>query len=127
MLKLKLKILVLVSIFFTPGLIAAGDFDGSEPFLCAVIEAIECMPGEGCDTGTPESINLPRFFKINVKEKKLTTTKESIRKKSTTIQKLEHLDGKLIIEGAQDGHESVRDGLGWTMAINEESGEMVLT
>jgi hypothetical protein len=40
---------------------------------------------------------------------------------------LEHIDGKLIIEGAQDGIENVRDGLGWTMAINEESGEMVLT
>ena len=127
MLKLKLKLLVLVFIFVAPGLTVAGDFDGSEPFLCAMIEANECLPAEGCNTGTPESINLPRFFKINVKEKKITTTRRNSRREATTIERLEHIDGKLIIEGAQNGLENVRDGLGWTMAINEESGEMVLT
>ena len=53
--------------------------------------------------------------------------RKSVRKKSTTIERLEHLDGKLIVEGAQDSLENVKDGLGWTMAITEESGAMVLT
>ena len=47
MLKLKLTLLVLVCMFVAPGLTVAGDFDGSEPFLCAVIEAIECLPARG--------------------------------------------------------------------------------
>ena len=127
MLKLNIKILVLGLFIAIPGLAIAGDFDGSEPFLCAAMEAIECLPGEGCDTGTPESVNLQRFFWVNIKEKKLTTTRDSAVRGATTIERLEHLDGKLIIEGAQDGLEDVRDGLGWTMAINEESGKMVLT
>ena len=36
-------------------------------------------------------------------------------------------DGKLILQGAEDGVEGVRDGLGWTLAISEEIGRMVLT
>jgi hypothetical protein len=37
------------------------------------------------------------------------------------------LDGKLILQGAEDGIENVRDGLGWTAAISEETGKFILT
>jgi hypothetical protein len=124
---LKLKILILVLVVFVPGLVVAGDFDGSKPFLCAVIEAIECLPGEGCNNGTPESVNLPRFFKINVSKKSITEVGGSQGGEATKIERVEHIDGKLFIEGAEEGLKDVSDGLGWTMAINEESGEMVLT
>jgi len=104
MLKLKITTLVLVCVFIAPGSIVAGDFDGSEPFLCAAIEVIECLPGEGCTNGTPESVSLPRFFRINLKEKKITSTRESQGREATAIERSEHIDGKLIIEGAEDGN-----------------------
>jgi hypothetical protein len=31
------------------------------------------------------------------------------------------------LQGAEDGYEKMRDGLGWTMAISEETGQLVLT
>ncbi len=37
------------------------------------------------------------------------------------------MDGKLILQGAEDGYEKMRDGLGWTMAISEATGQVVLT
>ena len=40
---------------------------------------------------------------------------------------MNRIDGKLILQGVEDGEEGVRDGLGWTMAISEDSGDMVLT
>ena len=40
---------------------------------------------------------------------------------------VEYLDGKLVLQGADDGLEDVRDGAGWTMSINESTGEMVMT
>ena len=46
---------------------------------------------------------------------------------ATTIERQEVVDGKLILQGAEDGYEKMRDGLGWTMAISEESGQVVLT
>ena len=40
---------------------------------------------------------------------------------------MEHVDGKLILQGAEDGVEGVRDGVGWTIAISEETGKLILT
>jgi len=40
---------------------------------------------------------------------------------------MERIDGKLILQGAEDGYESVRDGLGGTIAISEGTGRVVMT
>ena len=45
----------------------------------------------------------------------------------TAIEWIEWADGKLILQGAEDGVENVRDGLGWTVAISEETGKFVFT
>ena len=37
------------------------------------------------------------------------------------------VDSKLILQGAEDGVEGVRDGIGWTLAIAQDTGKMVLT
>ncbi len=42
-------------------------------------------------------------------------------KSSTTI------DEKLFLQGADDGVEGVRDGLAWSLAIDQKTGKMVLT
>ncbi len=44
-----------------------------------------------------------------------------------TIERVEEVDNKLIIQGAEQGREGVRDGFGWTIAIMEDTGDMVLT
>ena len=43
------------------------------------------------------------------------------------VDLLEIVDGKLILQGAEDGYDKMRDGLGWTMAISETTGQVVLT
>ena len=125
--KIKLLVAVLLALFCLPSQVLAQDFDGSKPLLCAMIEVIECIPVEGCDRVTPEAANLPRFLSINFKDKKIVVPHGSQKGRTSAIERLEHIDGKLIIEGAEDGVEGVRDGMGWSMAINEESGDMVLT
>lgn len=40
---------------------------------------------------------------------------------------MEKVDGKLILQGAEDGLEGVRDGVGWTLVISEDTGKFVLT
>ena len=105
----------------------AGDFDGSKPMLCAVMDIVECGPDGNCQKVTVEDVSIPQFLKINSKEKKITATQTSGSKKSTTIKNIEHVDGKLILQGAEDGIEGVRDGVGWSLAIAEDTGKMVLT
>jgi len=105
----------------------AGDFDGSHPLICAVMDIVECQPGGKCQQVTAEDVGIPSFFKINFKEKKISATQSGGSTRSTEIENLEHIDGKLIIQGAEDGIEGVRDGLGWSLAIAEETGKTVLT
>lgn len=116
---------LIICIFTLPAV--AGDFDGSKPMLCAVIDIVECGPGGNCQQLTAEDAGIPRFLKVNFKAKKITATRASGSKKSTTIKNSEHVDGKLILQGAEDGIEGVRDGVGWSIAIAEDTGNMVLS
>jgi hypothetical protein len=100
----------------------AADFDGSKSLICASQAANECIAGKHCGHVAPASINIPDFFDINVKDKVITGTAAK-----TPIERVEHLDGKLVLQGADDGVEGVRDGIGWTMTIDEESGKMSLS
>jgi hypothetical protein len=37
------------------------------------------------------------------------------------------IEGKLILQGAEEGYAGIHDGLGWTIAINIANGEAILT
>lgn len=117
----------IISIFMITIPAFAGDFDGSKPLLCAVIDIVECGSGGKCQQVTAEDVGIPRFIKVNFKKKTITATQASGNKKSTTIKNSEHIDGKLILQGAEDGIEGVRDGVGWSIAIAEDTGNMVLS
>ena len=105
----------------------AGDFDGSKPMICAVMDIVECQPGGKCQQITAEEASIPNFFKINVKNKKISGVLADGSKRITQIEHIEKVDGKVIIQGAEDGVEGVRDGVGWSGAIAEDTGKMVVT
>ena len=107
--------------------VGAGDFDGTRPLLISVIRVVECVPDGTCREVTPESVELPRFLKIDFAKKTIRPAAADDETPPTTIERQEVVDGKLILQGAEDGYEKMRDGLGWTMAISEESGLVVLT
>ena len=105
----------------------AASFDGSKAMLCAMQSVTQCDAGADCVSVTPENVNLPDFFQIDVSGKVISSTPESGRDSTTPIERSEILDGKLVLQGADDGVEDVRDGLGWTISINEETGKMVIS
>jgi hypothetical protein len=116
---------MLICMFSFPAM--AGDFDGSKELICAVMNLVECQPGGKCQQVTAEDVGIPHFWKINFKEKKISAIQADGSKRSTTIENFEKIDGKIIIQGAEDGIEGVRDGVGWSLAIAEETGKTVLT
>jgi hypothetical protein len=118
-------ITALVSLLSLP--VFAGDFDGSKALLCALMDFVECQPGGKCQPVTAEELGLPQFIRINFQEKKISGSQSGGSGKGTAIERLEEIDGKLIIQGAEDGVENVRDGVGWSLAIAEETGKLVLT
>ena len=115
----------IICLFSAPA--AAGNFDGSKELICAVMDLVECLPGGKCQQVTAEEVGIPHFLRLDFKKKKISATYMDGSKRSTTIENFEKIDGKVIIQGAEDGIEGERDGLGWSLAIAEETGKMVLT
>ncbi len=105
----------------------AAGFDGSQPLLCASTTVIECLPIAGCRQVAPQAVAAPPFMRLDVSAETLTTPGTGTNGKSSAIERSETVDGKLILQGAEDGIKGVRDGLGWTLAISQDTGRMVLT
>ncbi len=105
----------------------AADFGKANRLICSVVDVHECEPGAACEQATAEEINIPLFFKIDLKKKHVTGIRAGGVKSEASIDRIQHLDEKIILQGAQDGRKDERDGVGWTMAIMEDTGKMVLT
>ena len=118
--QLNLVVLVILCLLVTPLSVAAGDFDGSKPLLCAVIDTFECWPDGECQWGKAESINIPQFLRINFKKKIISGTRESGEVRTTKIENMARIDGKLILQGVQSGK-------AWSMVIMESNGKTTLT
>jgi hypothetical protein len=118
---------VLLCSIIAASAVEAGDFDGTRPLLVSVIRAVECVPDGTCREVTPASVDLPQFLKIDFSKKTIRPADADDETPDTVIERQEIVDGKLILQGAEDGYEKMRDGLGWTMAISEATGQVVLT
>ncbi len=101
--------------------------DGSEAVICAAVEIMECVPDEECQRVSARDAGIPRFLQIDFAGQQITRTKPSGDEIASQIERSEVVDGRLILQGAEDGFESVRDGIGWSLSIDETSGNMVLT
>jgi hypothetical protein len=105
----------------------AAAIDGTEPVICALAETMECVPNEACHRVSAVSIGAPRFLRINFADGQITKVHPGGEGITTSIERSEVVEGKLILQGAEEGIEGVRDGLGWSLAIDQTSGNMVLT
>jgi hypothetical protein len=74
----------------------------------------------------PGDVNLPLYLWVDVAKKSIQDKKAGAGRK-TPIESVKRVDGKLILQGAEEGRPDVRDGFGWTVAIMEDSGQMVLS
>jgi hypothetical protein len=96
-----------------------GIFDGSRPFVCAVIHANEC-DAAGCRQVTVHDLDAPRFFKVDIAKKHIIGTLEDQTTRDVEIQHVSHLNGNLILQGVQQGR-------AWSMVISETTGKMTLS
>jgi len=118
---------VVFLIFAVPFTVVASSFDGSKTLLCAPQSAVECGPDGSCQQVSPASVNLPDFFQIDFKDKTINRVSGKENQKGSKIDRMEILDNKLILQGADDGVEDVRDGLAWSMAIAQDTGKLVVS
>ena len=98
--------------------------DKSEPLLCASIDVYECVDGAGCRSVLPEDVNAPTFFWVNLKKKEIRASKGS---DPTVIERIEDVEGRTVLQGADPGSADLADGSGWTMSIEDDTGRMTNT
>ncbi len=116
-----LKVLgVIAALFAASSAANAEGFDGSQPLICASMEAYDCGPGEDCLKGTAESIDAPLFMRLDFEHKLARATRANGEERPAKIESLTQEEGKLILQGVQLG-------LGWSMTIAQENGAMTLT
>jgi len=89
------------------------------PLLCAPGEQIQCEDSRECVRGTVQGARLPRFIRVDFATQQLSGAVEE-GKLVTPIKNQQRLEDMLILQGTENGR-------GWSMAINEKSGEMTLT
>jgi hypothetical protein len=100
----------------TPGLAAAGLYDGSRPFLCAVTAILECAAASGqCEPHIADDATAPAIIKFDVAGQTVTTG--AARK--SPLSSVKHIDGQLILQGSENGR-------GWSATIDEETGRMAV-
>jgi len=117
-------ILAVICMLIVPFTVNAASFDGSKPLLCALMKAMECTQLKGCSEVATEDLNVQQFVTIDFDKKEMRGVEN--RERKTMIERTEELDGKLVLQGAEQAIEGVRDGVGWTMTIMEDSGKAIL-
>ena len=73
-----------------------------------------------CQRSTTQGMNIPQFIRVDFEKKRLSGTLESGNQVSTGIQNRQRIDGKTILQGAENGR-------GWSVVIAEETGKMTAT
>jgi hypothetical protein len=106
-------VLLSLSLLALPAL--AADFDGSKPLLCATQAALDCSRGDDCAAGLPEEIGAPAFMRLDLAKKTV------IGPQTTSEILLQDKSGKqLLLQGREAG-------FGWTIVVDQQSGELTVT
>lgn len=105
----------------------AGDYDGSKPLIFSVKTILECEPNGKSHIVTAEELQVPQFLIVDCQKMTISPFPPVPGRRDSVIKRMEHIDRKLILQGADDGIEDVRDGVGWTASISEDTGRAVVT
>ena len=99
----------------TPGLAAAGPYDGSRPLLCAVTAIMECAASGQCERHIAEDETAPAIIKVDVAGQTVTTGTS----RTSPLRSVTRLAGQLILQGGENGR-------GWSVTIDENTGRMAV-
>lgn len=107
--------------------VPAADLDGDRPFLCAVAEVYECSLDEGCTDLSTDEVNVPAILRIDFAKGEINGALDDGATRQSKALNKQVLEGKLIMQGIEQGYEDERDGSGWSLAVTLDTKEMVLT
>jgi len=114
-LRLGIAYIIAALTFSTFGTAAAADFDGSNPLICATIDAMDCVPGQDCTKGRAGDMGAPAFLRIDFTKKTIGGTK-----RTTPILSMDTSGKQILFQGKELEY-------GWTLALDQENGDFSAT
>ncbi len=99
-----------------------------KPIICAINTLYECDGISGCQQRSPEELDVPNFLKILIDKREIYPA-GAVKKGShkSRILNIARIYCMIIMQGVEDGDAKQKDGVGWTISINETSGKMAIT
>ena len=112
------------SVVASVGLLASGaaladNLEGADRLLCApeqimiCVEEADCYPAHGSELGVPD------FVIVDLKNKKMQTTKSSQQTRTTAFSSVSRSDGKIFLQGVENGR-------AFSFVINEITGSLTV-
>ena len=98
-----------------PAAAVADDLTGEQMILCTAVQVTLCTDDGDCAIENPWNLNVPQFIEINLKDRKMSTTKASGENRSTPIRTLEREDGQIFLQGVEAGR-------AFSFVITEKTG-----
>jgi hypothetical protein len=101
------------------GYVLADNLEGADRLLCApeqikiCVEDADCYPAHGSELGVPD------FIIVDLKNKKLQTTKASDQTRTTAFSTLTRTGGKIYLQGLENGR-------AFGFVIDEATGRMTV-
>lgn len=95
--------------------VRADNLAGSDNLLCTSVQATMCHDDGDCNSDLPWNLNVPQFILIDLKAKRLQTTKASGENRSTPIEYLKRDGGLIVLQGFERGR-------AFSFVIEEETG-----
>jgi hypothetical protein len=118
--------IVFVSAALFCGVALAATFDGKTALVCTTTELYECDPAHGCRLVEATDASDVRHLRVDFRNKSVTLDHAATGHVSR-IDRVETVDGKLVVQGIEDGTEQAVDGGGWTLTIDNRYGSMAFT
>ncbi len=99
------------------GAVVADDLQGVDRLICATAEVVVCVEGAECYKLLPADVDVPAFIVVDIKNKRLSTTKASQENRATSIATLNRADGLIHLQGIDLGR-------AFSLVINEATGNV---
>jgi hypothetical protein len=109
------------------GTLTAGDFDGSRPLSGVTGKIIEINRYRIDNDVDPDTLGLPKKFRIDFAAQTLRPSKDSVIRKTITFKQVTHVENMIVLQGVDAGADGVEDGLAWSLVISKADGKAVLS
>ena len=97
---------------------ASFSMASEDNITCALTWVNECSPDQGCKEWSIEEMALPRFVRIDLNKKTVTSLDKAITRTSK-ISAIDRLEGMVVMHGTEQR--------GWSIALGEDSRNLTLS